>query len=513
MARTAAPSVTRVPQRVTAPLSLLAGLVGLMAACGATPPGASSDGGFSGRPNILLLVSDDQRWDTLGCMGHPVIRTPHLDRLARDGVLFRNAFVTTSVCSVSRASILMGTHARARGVGDLAAMVTPGDDAITYPAVMRRLGYQTGHIGKWDVGAGEEGFLYGSRLFDFWAGDRLHGNYWHASACPVLRVDSWRRGEAHCDCPPAGSLPRVGREGLTDARHFDRDIVPLKVREFLSGRDPSKPFILSVSFRGPKDPWSDYPDEVAKLYSDVDPPLTHVSLRQANSQPVFLRDSMGSERARSLLGDRRALAEEVRRYYRQISSVDASVGAIRRIIAEEGLTEDTIVIFTSDNGHFLGEHGFWGKWLPHEPSIRVPLIMADPRTGVEKHGLVCEQMVLNIDLAPTFVAMAGGTAPEEMQGLDVTPLLRGEPTEWRQEWFYEHSWTAEGRIAPSEALRTGRWKLVRYTGETPVVEQLFDLQADPGEEKNLIDDRETAKVADDLRERLEARRHEAGETH
>jgi arylsulfatase A-like enzyme len=468
---------------------------------------------LSGNPNIVLLVSDDQRWDTLGCMGNPVIRTPHLDRLARDGVLFRNAFVTTSVCSVSRASILTGTHARARGVGDLAAMVTPGDDAITYPVVMRRLGYQTGHIGKWDVGAGEEGFLYGSRLFDFWAGDRLHGNYWHASACPVLRADSWRRREAHCDCPPAGSLPRVGREGLKDARHFDRDIVPLKIREFLRGRDPAKPFILSVSFRGPKDPWTDYPDEVAELYSDVDPPLTQTSLRQANSQPDFLRDSMGSERARSLLGERRALAEEVRRYYRQISSVDASVGAIRRIIAEEGLTEDTIVIFTSDNGHFLGDHGFWGKWLPHEPSIRVPLIIADPRAVPEKRGLVCEQMVLSIDLAPTLVAMAGGTAPEEMQGLDVTPLLRGEPTEWRTEWFYEHSWTAEGRIAPSEALRTGRWKLVRYTGETPVVEQLFDLQADPGEEKNLIDDPETAKVADDLRKRLQTRRHEAGQAH
>jgi Arylsulfatase A and related enzymes len=495
--------------RVAAPVCLWAGLVCLAAADHPVPSAKPSAEPLSPRPNFVLLVSDDQRWDTLGCMGNSVIRTPNLDQLARDGLLFRNAFVTTSVCSISRASLLTGSHARARGVGDLVAMVTPEDEAMTYPAVLRQLGYQTGHIGKWDVGAGEEGFQFGARLFDFWAGDRLHGNYWHSADCPVVRADSWQRSEARCDCPPAGSLPRIGRAGLKNARHFDRDIVPLKVLEFLRGRDPAKPFLLSVSFRGPKDPWSDYPEEVAEYYSDILPPLALTSPEEAASQPEFLRNSMGSQQARSLLDDRGALAGEVRRYYRQISSVDAAVGAVRQLLANQGLTGNTVVIFTSDNGHFLGEHGFWGKWLPYEPSIRVPLIIANPRTDAKNRGLSREEMVLNIDLAPTLVALAGGKAQARMQGRDVTPLLRGGNAEWRKEWFYEHSWTAEGRIAPSEALRTHRWKLVRYPEKKPVFEQLFDLQADPGEMKNLVHDPRSAEVARDLRRRLEACRGEA----
>jgi arylsulfatase A-like enzyme len=480
--------------------------LGLTSCASAVPAGSER----VARPNLVFLLSDDQRWDTLGCMGNPVIRTPHLDQLAQDGVLFRNAFVTTSVCSVSRASILTGSYARGRGVGDLSRLATPDDPTATWPALLRHLGYQTGHIGKWDVGIGETGFQWGARLFDFWAGDRFHGNYWHESDCGLVRAVGWHsKTEVRCNCPPEGSLPRVGHAGMKLPRHFDQEIVPLKVKEFLRGRDPVKPFCLSVSFRSPKDPWSDHPENVAHLYQGMNLPAPPTATPAAAArQPAFLHKSMGSEHGRRLAGNPEALAAEMRRYYRQISSLDAAIGKIRQLLAAEGVAENTVLMFTSDNGHFLGERGFWGKWLPYEPSIRVPLVIFDPRLSAKQRGRVCDEMVLNIDLAPTLLALAGDRTPSAMQGKDLTPLLCGEHPAWRSDWLYEHTWTAEGRIVPSEAVRSREWKFIRYPGETPVVEQLFNLRTDADETQDRIGDPDCADVVQLMRGKLEAYRRD-----
>ena len=466
------------------------------------------------RPNLVLLLSDDQRWDTLGCMGNPVIRTPHLDELAREGVLFRHAFVTTSVCSVSRASILTGSYARTRGIGDLARMVTPTDPAATYPAILRQHGYQTGHIGKWDVGIGETGFQFGEGLFDYWAGDRFHGNYWHEADCKLVCADGWHdKADGRCTCPPEGALPRVGHAAMKQPRHFDQEIVPLKVKEFLRGRDAAKPFYLSVSFRSPKDPWSDYPDNVTNLYQGVTMPAPRTATRAESArQPEFLQKSMGSEHGRRLVGDPEALATEMRQYYRQISSLDAAVGKVRQLLAEAGVADSTVIVFTSDNGHFLGDHGFWGKWLPYEASIRVPLIVFDPRQSAKQRGSVCDEMVLNIDLAPTLLGLAGSRKPSTMQGKDLAPLLHGKQPAWRTDSFYEHTWTAEGRIVPSEAVCSKEWKYIRYPGETPIVEQLFNLQTDTDETHDRIRDPECAAVARKMRGKLEAYQHDLAST-
>ena len=460
----------------------------------------------SRRPNIIFLLTDDQHWDTLGCMGNPVIHTPNLDRLAREGVLFRNAFVTTSVCGPSRASILTGTYGRARGVGDLSRIMAPVDLAATYPAVLRDHGYETGQIGKWDVGVGETGFQMGINLFDYWGGDRYHGNYWHEADCPLV-TNNGRQSKAaiRCTCPPEGSLPRVGHVGMQHPLHFDQDIVPLKVKQFLRCRDREKPFFLAVSFRGPKDPWSDYPTNVAKMYeSDVMPLPKTATREEAARQPQFLQKSMASDYGRRMVGDQKALAEEMRKHYRLVSTIDGTVAKLRELLAEEKLTDNTIIIFTTDNGEFFGEHGFWGKWLPYEDSIRVPLIVFDPRLPAEKRGAQRDEMALNIDLAPTFLALTGCAIPRSMQGQDLTPLLRGERPVWRTDWFYEHTWTADGRIAPSEAVRSEEWKFIRFTGETPFVEQLFNLKADPDETINRIADTYCASVANKMRKQLEA---------
>jgi len=478
-------------------------------------------------PNIVFLFSDDQRWNTLGCMGDPIIRTPNIDRMAGEGVLFQNAFVTTSICGISRTSILTGRYARARGVADIQRMVTPteatavqdGYDAMkpllpstrqTYPALLRAAGYETGYIGKWDVGSGEAGFQMGVELFDYWAGDRFHGNYWHEGDCPFVTNDGRRsKAEIGCTCPPKGSLPRVGHVGIMHPVHVDRDVVPLKTKQFLGGRDRTKPFLLCVAFRSPKDPWSDYPASMSTLYeSDRMPAPVTATREEAARQPQFLQRSMGSEHGRHMASDPEALAVSMRNYYRQVSTMDGAVGEIRRLLAEEGVADNTIIVFTADNGHYLGDHGLWGKWTPYEGSIRVPLIVFDPRGPAEQRGTKRNEMVLNIDFAPTLLSLAGCPIPAVMQGRNFSPLLRGEHPAWRSDWFYEHTWTADGRIAPSEAVRSEEWKYIRFIGETPVVEQLFNLKSDPEEMNNRIADGDCAAVLERMRAKHEAYRNE-----
>jgi arylsulfatase A-like enzyme len=461
-------------------------------------------------PNILFLLTDDQRWDTLGCLGNAVVRTPEIDGLARAGVLFRNAFVTTSVCSPSRTSIVTGQYARRRGIGDLQKLVTPDPSAATYPALLRNKGYFTGHIGKWDVGTGEDGFRFGADLFDYWGGDRFHGNYWHERNCPFVTHDGVHaKADIRCTCPPDASMPRTGHVGMKDPIHTDLEIVPLKAKQFLSARDKAKPFYLSISFRGPKDPWGDCPESYARLYESDAMPIPRTATREdAKSQPEFLQRSMGSAHSLRILSESNALVGEIRKYYRSISVVDAAVGKLRRLLEENGVADNTVILFASDNGHFLGEHGFWGKWLPYEGSIRVPFIVFDPRLPPQLRGVKREEMVLNIDWAPTILAFAGCSVPPAMQGKDLTPLLTGKSTSWRSDWFYEHTWTAEGRIASSEAIRTEEWKYVCFTDQKPPVEQLFNLKIDPEETQNRIADNHCEAISAKLRKRLEEFRRE-----
>ena len=456
-------------------------------------------------PNIVFLITDDQHWDSLGCMGNNIIQTPNLDRLAAQGTLFRNTFVTASVCSVSRAAILTGAYPCSRGSGDLVAIVTPKNPDVTYPAVLRAGGYETGYIGKWDVGSREEGFRMGMKLFDYWGADRLHGNYWHENDCPLVTNDGRKSKEQiKCTCPPKGSDPRVGSAGMGHPLHFDRDIVSIKTKQFLTGRDRDKPFFLEIAFRGPKDPWSDSPKDMAQLYrSNMVPIPATATEADAKGQPAFLRASMASDHGLSLVKDSRRLADEIRKNYRLVSTIDQTVGKLREILAGQGLDTNTIIVFTSDNGHFYGEHGFWGKWLPYEESLRVPLIVYDPRLAKDQQGKSRNQMILNIDLAPTFLSWAGLAIPSEMQGRSFAPLVGGEMIPWRKDFYHEFTWTADGRIVPSEGMRSANWKYIRYFDQKPVVEQLFDLNKDPGETVDLGSNPDFAPTLAKMRDRTD----------
>lgn len=459
-------------------------------------------------PNILFLLTDDQRWDTLGVQGNPVIQTPNIDHLAAQGTLFRNVFVTASMCSVSRAAILTGAFPCSRGTKDLAKMVTPKEVNATYPAVLRAGGYETGYIGKWDVGVGEDGFRMGMTLFDYWAGDRFHGNYWHEAECPLVTNDGRQsKSEIKCTCPPDGSMPKTGFAGMTHPIHFDRDIVPMKMMQFLAGRDKAKPFLLAISFRGPKDPWSDCPDNVAGLYASCTMPIpATATTTDAMRQPAFLRASMGSNAGFSRVSNPTTLAGELRKNYRLVSTIDTTVGKLRQILVDQGLNSNTIIVFTSDNGHFHGDHGFWGKWLPYEESIRVPLVVHDPRVPADQRGLTRAEMILNVDLAPTILTWAGLPVPTTMQGRNFAPMVGGGSLPWREDFYHEFTWTADERIAPNEGIRSAQWKFIRFPGQNPVVEQLFDLQKDPGETTDLIADPAHSILIDSLRNKLDAYR-------
>ncbi len=430
-------------------------------------------------PNLIFILADDLRWNTLGCMGDRIIQTPNVDRLAAEGVLFRNHFVTTSICAVSRASIFSGQYARRHGINDFATPFTAAAWAQTYPALLRKAGYRTGFIGKFGVGRDLKPL---AAEFDYWRGlpgqagpffDKKDPTHTHATA-------------------------RFGDQAL----------------EFLRGTEAGKPFCISLSFSAPHardgDP-REYPPDARdeKLYADVEIPTPKTATDAAFRRlPDFVQQSEGRRRWQRRFATPEMFQRITRDYYRLITGVDREVGRIVAELAARKLTGKTVLIFTSDNGYFLGERGMADKWLPYEESIRVPLIVFDPRLPASARGRKVDALTLNIDFAPTLLDLAGLSAVAAMQGQSLLPLVRGAvPARWRTEFFYEHL-TFPKIIPPTEGVRTERWKYFRWVDARPVLEELYDLQADPFEEHNLAAGPAHAKTLADLRGRWEALREQ-----
>lgn len=476
--------------------------------------------GHDPRPNILFLLTDDQRWDALGVMGNPVIRTPALDRLANDGMLFTNAFVVTSICAVSRASVLSGQYPSRHGIRDFVTTFTREAMAQTYPLLLGDSGYFIGFIGKWGVGYTVDSTNLAGRSFDYWAGASDQSNYWHERSCRYVTHDGRDRQMSNvCDCPPdargaAGPAVRRGRANIKDPVHLTTEVIPGKVAQFLETREVRKPFALSISFKAPHGPWYDFAPEVAGMYEDVSLPRSATAELAAVTVAPFLRESLNFYDGRALLEEPGRLESFLRDYYRQITGIDRAVGRIREELRKRGLAENTVIVFTSDNGHFAGEHGFQHKWLMYEESIRVPMIVYDPRlrrTGRHKS----REMVLNIDVAPTLLELGGVEIPEGMQGKSMVPLLTRPRRPFRDIWFYEHHFSEADprrRIERSEGVRTRRFKYIRYIDREPPLphEELYDLASDPGETRNLVGRPEYGQKLAELRRRYERLREVRG---
>lgn len=402
--------------------------------------------------NIVVLYADDWRHDTLGVAGHPVVRTPYLDGLARQGVRFRHSYVTTSICGVSRASFLTGQWMSRHGNTAFDAFRTPWEE--TWPGMLRANGYYVGHVGKW-----------------------------HNGRFPAERFDFGRSyAGRHFMKQPDGSTLHVTRKNERDAL------------EFLRTRPTDKPFSLTVSFfathaedEHPRQYL--YQPESADLYRDVTIPLPPTAGDAFfRLLPPFIANEQneGRNRWHWRFDTAEKYQEYMKSYYRLATEVDTVAGRILQELKVSGLERETLVIFTTDNGYFHGEHGLADKWYPYEESIRVPLIIRDPRD--QRRGKIRDEMVLNVDLAPTILGFAGVRPPSGMQGRDLAPLYLGRaPRNWRRQYFYEHATIRNVDFIPSSTALVRRdvkyiyWPDFQY-------EELFDLQRDPYETRNLVED-------------------------
>ena len=407
------------------------------------------------RPNVVLLVIDDVRWDSIGAAGNRVVHTPRLDRLAAEGVRFRQARVTTSICMVSRASLLTGHYMSRHGITAFGRPLTPEAFANTYPAALRRAGYWVGHVGKYDVGQ--------PRQDDYDYLRAYHGVHWIESGGERIHVTE-----------------KNARDSL----------------EFLQSRPNDRPFALAVGFfaaHAQDNAKEQYlPQEwSARLYAGkrIPPPL-HGDPRDQAALPPFLANEANEGRVRYhwRFDTAESYQAYMSRYYRLITEVDAAVGRIVDELKAQGVYENTLIVFIGDNGYFHADRGLADKWYPYEESIRVPLIVRDPRLPAARRGLTRDQLALNIDIAPTMVSAAGVPVPAGMQGQDLSPLyLDNRPPAWRDEFFYEHpTITSRDRIPSSQAVVRRDWKYVEWPEFG--YRQLFNLKDDPGERRNLAAD-------------------------
>ncbi len=441
-----------------------AGALTLGAGCAGSHPAGK-------QPNIILLLTDDQRADALGCAGNPIIQTPNMDTLAARGVRFERAFVTTPICAASRASILTGLYERTHGYTFTKPPLDQRLTGISYPTLLREAGYYTGFIGKLGVRL-EEGLI--EEMF----------NTHRVTAYPYFK------------------------EVAGESRHLTELHGDYAV-EFLRERPTDRPFCLSLSFWAPHaDDGSEeqyfWPPDCDALYRDTqipEPDLSDPAFFEA--LPEFLKRSLNRTRWHWRFDGPQKYQQMVQGYYRMISGVDMVIGRLMAELERSGEAENTVIILTSDNGYFLGERGFAGKWLMHDLSLRIPLIMYDPRTPGRGEGAVRNEMALNIDLPPTILDLAGLPAPEAMQGRSLLPLIEGRPADWREEFVSEHLWDNPD-IPRSECLRTDRWKYIRYP-DHPEYEELYDLTEDPAESSNLSREPGQASRIQGLRDRLARR--------
>jgi arylsulfatase A-like enzyme len=420
------------------------------------------------------VLTDDQRFDMLGSVT-PYLHTPNLDRLAGEGVRFENAFVTSPVCAASRASILTSTHLRTHRHSIGTPPITSSLLELSYPVLLRAAGYQVGYVGKWDVRA-EEGVVEG--LFDVF--EPLHRD-------PYLET-----------------MPDGTKRHLTDIT-IDRAIA------FLSTTDPKRPFALSISFNAPHAEDSDplqffWPDSVDHLYRELEvprPPLSHPAFFQM--LPAFLQyRSLNRQRWYWRFDNERKRQMMTTGYYRMVSGIDAALGRLLAELERRSLDDDTVIVVTSDNGYFLGERGWAGKWKPHDVSIRVPLLVFDPELAADRRAATPAPFALDVDLAPTLLDYAGIEPPPSWQGRSLRPIIEGSvPENWRTDFFHEYSGRYES-ISAYEGVRTERFSYARYPDEDPVYEELYDMELDPDQGRNLIGDPKYADVLEGLQVRCAA---------
>jgi len=497
------------------------------------------------RSNIVFIMADDHALRALSAYGDSVVKTPNIDRLANEGVLFRNAFVTNSICSPSRAVLLTGKYSHQNGLRDNRDEFDGGQQ--TFPKILQHAGYETAVIGKWHLKSDPTGF-------DHWKILIGQGEYYS----PQFRT----------------------RAGVTqyDGAYVTNKVTDLAI-EFIEGRGSAKPFFLLYSHKAPHRNWMPWVGDLGgQFLEELDPPESFddgferrtaaadadMKIRdmflswdmklqpEEYTQEVGSGGGVGREHARedavqmwqdaygrmsqeqkaewdkyyrkknaeydNLKHDPDALGRwmfqrYVHDYAATVYALDRNVGRLVDYLESNGLLENTIIVYTSDQGFYLGEHGWYDKRFMYEESLRTPLIIRTPNTSGNK-GEQVEEMVQNLDFAPTLLGFAGIDAPEDMPGLSLKSLVEGiRPESWRDSIYYHyyefpHGWH---RVLPHYGIRTERYKLIHFYGDLDHWE-LYDLLADPSEFNNLYSDHDYSFIRADLHRRLELLRIQNGET-
>lgn len=408
------------------------------------------------RPNFLFIYTDDQRWDALGVVQReqgerarfPWFATPNMDRLAASGVRFRNAFVTMSLCSPSRAAFLTGRYNHANGIVNNRTPLPA--DGVTYASLLRATGYKTAYIGKWHMGPQRD-----RPGFDFAASFIGQGRYF--------------------DCPIVVNGKETPSKGWVDDVSTDYALTFLDQHK-------EQPFALVLGFKTCHGPFQPAERAKERFAGEQLRPVPNLDAPAIYAQGAAERPKRAAEKARAGSGGEpnTALGQ-----LRGLSAVDDNLGRLLDALDALRLSERTVVVFTSDNGYYLREHGLGDKRTAYEESMRIPMLVRWPKRFAA--GRALDELALNIDIAPTFLELAGVPVPSAMQGRSLAPLLIGQSGEWRKAFFYEY-FEEQGFNAPTVlAVRTAAAKLVKYPGHDDWIE-LFDLQSDPYETRNLARD-------------------------
>ena len=459
----------------------------VVGACGRQPVELQDGEEVVRRPNVVFVLTDDQRADAVGYHASPLlgIRTPNLERLAAEGARFDAMFVTTSLCSPSRASFLSGLYAHAHGVTN--NFTDYPADLASFPRRFQEAGYSTAYVGKWHMGEADDAKRPG---FDHWVSHAGQGEYWDTT----WNVDGDRE-----------VVPGYYTEVVTDM-----------ALAWLAGRREDEPFLLILGHKAPHGPFVPAPDHAAR-YDGV--PIHYPESALAlETKPRWVAERLTTWHGiygplygfRAVFPDASAqavadFARFTRSYTATIDSVDDSVGRLYSHLQERGLLDDTIFVFSSDNGFLLGEHGMIDKRTMHEESIRVPLVVRYPRAI--QAGTRVDAQVLSVDLAPSLLELADLPPLEAIHGRSWAFLAKGEDGPWREAWHYAYDYEAQFPYTPNvRGIRTHEWKYIRYPPGDGGVDrhraELYDLRRDPGERVNLAEDPrfagEVARLASQL---------------
>jgi N-acetylglucosamine-6-sulfatase len=462
------------------PLPLL-----LVAICMCLTAGCRREGSPA-RPNILVVILDDLRWDALGYAGHPHVHTPNIDRLAAEGVNFRNTFCTTSLCSPSRASLLTGVYAHTHGVTNNFTELPGGLD--TFPKALQRHGYATAYVGKYHMGEHNDEPRPG---FDYFVTHKGQGRYFDTE----FNFNGERREV----------LKGYYTTGVTDV-----------ALEWLRRDHGGRPWMLILGHKAPHSFYTPEPRYEA-TYDHVPVPYPR-SAFNLQGKPDWIRERLYTwhgiygplfEWRKAFPDDSPAAVKDFERmvhaYWGTIRSVDDSVGRLRAWLEESGQLDDTVIVFVGDNGLLEGEHGMVDKRTMHEPSIRIPLVVRGRRLSAIPRTM--DEQVLTVDLAPSLLELAGAPALQNIHGRSFVPLVREGDQGWRQSWFYYYNYEKEFPYTPNvRGVRTAGWKYIRYPhgdGEPDRHKaELYDLSTDPGELVNLVDRPGSAPIVKNLQAEL-----------